>query len=78
MSVVAVPNGIVCTCPCHRDSPIVPFRGVSILNAVETVTACHGCINDHCQVLLERRVWWDEPEIPPWVDSDNRGEGAEA
>lgn len=55
---------IICHCECHRDSLIAPFRGADVYDAVEAVTACDSCRRSHCVALLERRVWWDEPEPP--------------
>lgn len=75
-----------CHCPCHRESTITPFHGVDVLDPIETVTACAGCINHHCVALIERKIW-DAPTVPrvvtPWVDPNypperpDTGEGPE-
>lgn len=86
MSLVAVPRGIRCVCACHRESPLVPFTGVDVTDAIEAVTACDACRRYHCAALLERTIWDDTVprERVPWVDpsyppeTPDRGEGAES
>lgn len=63
---------IRCLCNCHRETRLVPFVGVSVENDIEAVTACTGCVNNHCAALLHTRLLTDpEPrcaEMAVWVD----------
>lgn len=44
---------------------LVPWEAMP---AIDAVTACPRCQDRHCEILLETRVWWDEPTRTPWTD----------
>lgn len=76
-----MPQRTICECPCHRESRVLPYRGVSTENHIEAVPACERCVNHHCPAILA--VDPVEPtirEMAVWVDpplSDATGEGTE-
>lgn len=68
-----------CECRCHSCIPWTIAR--SSIDHVDAVSACELCINNHCAVLLERRIWDTQPvpvkPIPAEFCYVDRGEGDE-
>lgn len=40
-------------------------NAVEVTDVVAAALACDACRANHCEALLEKRVWWDEPIVTP-------------